>query len=573
MDTFLLEETPRYAPSWKRSLVRRKHIQSEGQVAHNEVKPIKVPKATKRKMDFDSDEDWTEATDLNLAFNKRQVKSRYSATSSKASHGKYSSETSESESRDEISSEDSGSEESDREINPTTTMNSSKTLGDSELENESSKKPEITVASVKKNSDGGRVYDSRNYCLYCGKGESKIGRHLLTVHKTEIEVLDILLLKKLTKERKRLIEVLREKGNFYHNLKISKTGGQIKVARRPSNAEVHSNMYSPCIYCFKYISRKELWRHKEKCAAEPEHVPHKKLQFESSLLIHPINDSVPESFKNVIIGSMRVDPVYIIVKNDKSIMRYGVFLFESQGAHKKAYICQKMRILGRLLQELRRMTGKEEPMSKFLCPECFDQCVMATKSLSNYKLGEENAPEMQTPSVALKVGYALTKVAGLERGAAARTKDKSRLEDLRSFIDLIETEWSTRISKVALNTMAENNYKKIELRPLTADLIKLRTHLKDSLNFLIPKVRDDQKVQTWRELAETTEVYATVFNRRRLSEISKITIEQFQSRVQGITGGISQIEHSLKPVEVQLGKRLDFFSSQYICPLHTSSSQ
>ena len=90
-------------------------------------------------------------------------------------------------------------------------MNSSKTLGDSELENESSKKPEITVASVKKNSDGGRVYDSRNYCLYCGKGESKIGRHLLTVHKTEIEVLDILLLKKLTKERKRLIEVAGER--------------------------------------------------------------------------------------------------------------------------------------------------------------------------------------------------------------------------------------------------------------------------------------------------------------------------------------------------------------------------
>ena len=40
LDTFLLEETPRYAPSWKRSLVRRKHIQSEGQVAQNEVKPI-----------------------------------------------------------------------------------------------------------------------------------------------------------------------------------------------------------------------------------------------------------------------------------------------------------------------------------------------------------------------------------------------------------------------------------------------------------------------------------------------------------------------------------------------------
>ena len=139
-------------------------------------------------------------------------------------------------------------------------------------------------------------------------------------------------------------------------------------------------------------------------------------------------------------------------------------------------------------------------------------------------------------------------------------KDKSTVDDLRSFIDLIETEWSTRISKVALNTMAENNYNKIELLPLTADLVKLRTEVKGSIHSLVGKLRHHTTVQTWRELAENTQVGATVFNRRRVSEISKIKIEQFDKRIVGATDGISQIEHSLNPVEVQLRNRLDIYS-------------
>ena len=174
-------------------------------------------------------------------------------------------------------------------------------------------------------------------------------------------------------------------------------------------------------------------------------------------------------------------------------------------------------------------------MSKFLRPGYFDQCLIATKTLSNYSVVSNDAPEMQTPSLALKIGHVLTKVAGLERGSAAKTKDISTFEDLRYFIDLIETEWSTRISKVALNSMAENNFRKVEILTLTADLIKLRTILKDNLHSLIPKLRCEKSLPIWRELAENTQVYSIVFNRRLVSEISKITIEQFESRIVGDT--------------------------------------
>ena len=516
----VLGKTPRYAPPWKRNLIRSKHIASQGQVSQKEMKTVEVPKVVKRKVDSESDLDWSEGEDLDSAFTKRRYpKNKHSATSLKKENFGIDSETSGNETEDEKGSEENC------EITSVSTSKNSTTFDDNELEKETSETRtlKISVSSVKKSSTRKRVYDSRNHCIFCGKSESKIGRHLLSVHKTEMEVQRILSLKKLTKERKRLMEVLRERGNFYHNLKVSKTGGQIKVARRPSHDNVDPTLYLPCIYCYKYVAKKELWRHKQTCAAEPDTISHKKLQFESSLLIHPCDDTVPDAFKKAILKGMRVDEVSNIIKKDKSILRYGIFLFESQGSCKKAYLSQKLRIIGRLLKELCRINGKDEPLSHFLRPGTFDQCLMATKALSNYSVGNEDAPEMQTPSLALKIGHALTNVAGLERGAAARVKDKSTVDDLRSFIDLIETEWSTRISKVALNTMAENNYNKIELLPLTADLVKLRTEVKGSIHSLVGKLRHHTTVQTWRELAENTQVGATVFNRRRVSEISKIT--------------------------------------------------
>ena len=538
----VVKKTPRYAPSWKRNLIRVNHIKSQGQFSQRKAKTVKRPKVSHR-VKSPSDYDWSDGEDLDKAFTKRLYpKIKLSTNSLDKEHCVIeSSGTSDNETENEEYCESRSKNCNTVNIETPCEIGLAK----------------VSVSSVKRSSTRKRVYDSRNYCFFCGKAASKIGRHLLTVHKREIEVQRILSLIKLTKERKKLLEVLREKGNFYHNLKVSKTGGQIKVARRPSHDNVDPNIYSPCIYCYKYVAKKELWRHKQKCAAGPDTLSHKKLQFESSLLIHPFGDTVPDSFKQSILASMRVDEVSYIVKKDKSILRYGVFLFESQGSSKKAYISQRLRIMGRLLKELCRINGKDEPLSKFLHPGSFDQCLTATKALSNYSIGCEDAPEMQVPSLALKMGHALSSVAGLERGAAARANDRSTVDDLRNFIDLIEAEWSTRISKVALNTLAENNYNKIELLPLTADLVKLKAEVRGNIHSLILKLRHHATVETWRELAENTQVASTVFNRRRVSEISKIRIEQFDKRICGGTDGISQIEDSLKPVEVQLRNRLD----------------
>ena len=51
---------------------------------------------------------------------------------------------------------------------------------------------QIVIDTAKRSDLGRRRYDKRNCCLFCSKQCAKMGRHILTVHKNEMEVSRIL---------------------------------------------------------------------------------------------------------------------------------------------------------------------------------------------------------------------------------------------------------------------------------------------------------------------------------------------------------------------------------------------
>ncbi len=72
--------------------------------------------------------------------------------------------------------------------------------------------------------------NSKNYCYICGKSQSKLARHLKT-HKDEGEVAQALSLPVHSKERKAMLQKLRNKGNFQHNV-----SGYLTVTLFPEKA-------------------------------------------------------------------------------------------------------------------------------------------------------------------------------------------------------------------------------------------------------------------------------------------------------------------------------------------------
>ncbi|XP_034021627.1 uncharacterized protein LOC117506240 isoform X2 [Thalassophryne amazonica] len=114
-------------------------------------------------------------------------------------------------------------------------------------------------------SDSKRRYDKRHYCVFCRRPQVKIARHLLRQHADEEEVAMASALPMGSKQRHLLLDQLRCRGNYLHNIEVIRHGsGEIIPCRRPSE-EVDSGNYLPCPLCLGFFLRPVLWKHQAFC--------------------------------------------------------------------------------------------------------------------------------------------------------------------------------------------------------------------------------------------------------------------------------------------------------------------
>lgn len=84
------------------------------------------------------------------------------------------------------------------------------------------------------------------------------------MHSNEPAVAKILAKPKKSQERKGMWTLLRNRGNFEHNIKALMTGGSLIVDRRPSQ-EKPVDDFLPCPYCLAFIVKDDIWRHTKNC--------------------------------------------------------------------------------------------------------------------------------------------------------------------------------------------------------------------------------------------------------------------------------------------------------------------
>jgi len=76
------------------------------------------------------------------------------------------------------------------------------------------------------------VGKKKHFCMYCNTFQSKIVRHLERVHGNELEIQKFKDLPKGTAERKKIIETIRRRGDFYFNVDCARNDGELLVERR-----------------------------------------------------------------------------------------------------------------------------------------------------------------------------------------------------------------------------------------------------------------------------------------------------------------------------------------------------
>ncbi|XP_058506753.1 uncharacterized protein LOC131473526 isoform X2 [Solea solea] len=277
------------------------------------------------------------------------------------------------------------------------------------------------------NSETRRVYNKRNYCLFCLNPTSKISRHLEAVHGDEAEVARAFQHPKNSKERRKKLDILRRRGNFAHNANVVREGaGELQACYRPRECR-RASEFIHCFHCQGLYAKKTLWKHMKICPANKETSEEsssgkRRIRSKCALKTAVVRE-ISEGLKNVI-SSMVYDEVTRLIQNDKILLQFGQHLFDLNGSRKNRhdYIRQRLRELGRLLLVAKKKTPIRKA-EELIYPANFNHVISAVKALAGYN-AENNT--FCTPSLALKIGNSLGIICELIESDNLSTVDRDQ---------------------------------------------------------------------------------------------------------------------------------------------------
>lgn len=283
-----------------------------------------------------------------------------------------------------------------------------------------------------------KSYKKRQFCLYCKKPYIKMARHLSQKHAKETDVAHALGFRKGSKKRLLVLEQIRKKGNYQHNVEVLKSGsGELITCKRPTKD--HSvGMYLPCQYCLAFYMRHELWKHERHCKMKTNDNPVCLKRTASSKLV-PLQGSVSGELEEAI-HSMKQDKVLQHIREDATICKYGAWLFVRRGHGKKhqIYVTQKMRELARFMLAVKELDESVQYFHHVCVPSRLDLVIKGAKVVSGF---DDTLRKFERPSLALKIGTSIRQAAEIICGENVMEGDGETVANIKEFIGLFEKNW------------------------------------------------------------------------------------------------------------------------------------
>ncbi|XP_034017463.1 uncharacterized protein LOC117502534 isoform X2 [Thalassophryne amazonica] len=385
--------------------------------------------------------------------------------------------------------------------------------------------------------NGTRVNDKRHYCLYCKRPYVKIARHLQEVHNDELDVAKAMSFPKSSEEKKKCLELIRNKGNHAHNTAVMKTGKGELIPRKRPRKEVLGSKFIHCEYCHGLLRRNVFLKHMKLCKHKPESLPTKP------------GMTMPSHFSKQfwqVVGVMNHDPITDIVKNDSVIIEVGKHLLNKGGmsAKNQQFVRDKIRGMGRLIHSARRVTNLTK-MEDFINPKNFLATVKAVKVTCGY----DSATNMfSVPSLAYKLGNALVQVSKFLKAKGLSANNQTLVRNATEFQKVYSNKWNSMVSLTALTKTTKWNVP--NLISFTEDMQKIHQFLGQMQLQCSSEISKCSSTKVWVDLAEVCLAQTILFNRRRERRVSSITLSEFLSR--DTSDPHPDLDWSLSEVETKL---------------------
>ena len=249
------------------------------------------------------------------------------------------------------------------------------------------------------------ICTNKNYCYVCNIPQTKIARHLKKHEKVEPAIAEAFMFPPHSRERKRLLEKLRNQGNYQHNGYGESEWTSESKKKTKQRKKTVTKLYVHCLYCKGMFVRKELWRHLRRCPSKPGTVTEASGQTKvlalADIAESTSSKAISPGFWKVL-GNMKEDEIASVVRNDFLILQLGQSFYNKHGndSTKYEYIRQKVREMGRLLLSLRK-NNSIFSFEDAAIPNNFYKVIEAVRDGAGF---DEEKHSYRTPSLALKLG-------------------------------------------------------------------------------------------------------------------------------------------------------------------------
>ena len=326
-------------------------------------------------------------------------------------------------------------------------------------------------------------------------------------------------------KRKALFTKLRNLGNFV----VSSISDQIVPVKKPTSehSPLDRKNYLPCKFCKGFYKRKYLRIHLKKCLVRNGAEYSGNTQSDGqSLLSRFIYTSL---VRKEVFPIMRADEISLVAKCDTLICSVGErYLKSHRDKQFRVVASRKMRQLATLLIEIKKKIQVRN-LFDALCPENFETIIICTKLIAKY---DEVREIYAAPSLAANIGTLLKDAIDVAHLSCLKSKNTSKIEQLKSLKDLVVSEWRYEVSTVANHNLEQNRWNKPSLVPLAEDLITLRKFLINEGNRCISTLNADaDNAMCFKKLQEILFVQLILLNRRRVGELQRMTLENYLKNI------------------------------------------
>ena len=222
---------------------------------------------------------------------------------------------------------------------------------------------------------------------------------------------------------------------------------------------------------------------------------------------------------------MKRDDVGKITIHDDLIVGLGdIWVMKNVDNKRKRrnYSSFHMRLAARLLKELRKRKNQAQlSFTEAIKPSEFDMFVESSLTCGYADPSKQENDDMCHPSVPLKLGFDISRLAGLKLAQSIKQSDEVGQKEASDFIQLLKMEWNTRVNRFSRAKLAERSFNRRNPLPDPENIVKLATYLVNKLQNLELDPAS-ANMMTFRKVATLVQSRLLLYNRRRPGELEAL---------------------------------------------------